>query len=176
MRRLYNRMGGVLDVIDPTDPATQQAASEITSTVTSFLSSLLKSINIGDNVPGYPVKSMQTMQKILSEVQGNFPEPINIAQAQEQLQRAQQWEQEALKKAPTDSNLTYAQLYRELQARLKAFIANGGVAVATVIDPKTGLPKPLAPPLQAGFDPKILMFVGAGLLLLALANKKKSRR
>lgn len=175
MHYYRRRIGGILDAVDPTDPGTQQAAGEIISTVTSFITSLLKSINIGDQVPGYPIKSQNTLAGILQSVKQNFPEPMNVADAQEQLNRAIQWSKDAYAKGGA-VNTTYGMIYDEVAARLKAYIQNGGVAAPTVIDPKTNLPKSIAP-AQAGIlgDPKIVLFGVGALVLFALMNRKKSR-
>lgn len=172
--RPRRRMSGILDAVDPTDPGTQQAATEVVSTITSFITSLIKSINVGDQVPGYPIKSPNTLQGILESVHGNFPEPNNVAEAQEELTRAIQWSKDAYAKGGP-VNTTYGMIYDEVAARLKAYIQNGGVAPPTVTDPKTGLPKQITQQSSILGDPKVLLFAGGAVLLFALMNRKKRR-
>lgn len=156
-------------------PAVIKAGAEI---VTNLLKSLLSSINIGDQVPDYPIKSKTTLQKIISEVKSYFPDPVSIADANQLLQKAMQYAADARAKGGNVS-ITYAMFYEDIAATLKSYIASGGedyqpVSVHTEITPIDPY-KPL-PLLPASDNSKTLMIVGAAGLGLLLLNKSNSKK
>lgn len=104
------------------DPQVQQSASQLVSSVTDLLTNLISSINIGDQVPDYPIKSQTTLQGILADMKRLFPtEPTSIADAQSQLTRAKQYAAEAYAKGG-DVNVTYGMIYDEVAATLQNYI------------------------------------------------------
>lgn len=107
--------------------------SDITSAisdVTGLFKDLKEKFVIGDQVPNYPIRSKKTLNKILTQIQGEFPPPTSVAQAQKDLLRAQ--EAAAIMYAKGGSvNDTYGMIYDEVVQVLKNYISYGGVTPGT---------------------------------------------
>src|SRR5689334_20591332 len=93
---------------------------DITSAI-SDVTGLFKSLSTalqGDQVPEYPIKSKNTLQKILTDISNAYPPPTSVAVAQQQLVRAQQQSAEAYAKGG-DVNTTYGMIFDKLIQTLK---------------------------------------------------------
>ena len=86
----------------------------------------IKTALAGDQVPEYPIKSKNTLQKILTDIQNAYPPPTSVAMAQEQLARAQAQSTEAYAKGG-DVNTTYGMIFDKLVQTLKNYISFNGV-------------------------------------------------
>ncbi len=82
-------------------------------------------LGLGDQVPEYPIKSKDTLNKIVTQIQGEFPPPTTVAQAQKDLARAQESADIAYGKGGA-VNDTYGMIYDKVVQTLKNYISYGG--------------------------------------------------
>lgn len=94
------------------------------SDVTKLFGSIKTALK-GDQVPEYPIKSKNTLEKIIADIQNAYPPPTSVAMAQEQLARAQAQSTEAYAKGG-DVNDTYGMLFDKLIQTLKNYISFNG--------------------------------------------------
>src|SRR5438552_1780199 len=92
------------------------------SDVTGFFKSLINKLNIGDQVPNYPIKSKNTLLKITTQIQGEFPAPTSVSQAQKDLTRAKESASVAYAKGG-DVNNTYGMIYDQVAQTLLNYIS-----------------------------------------------------
>lgn len=120
----YNTIG-FLEVLATEEG--QEAAGDILNTVTSFFKDLIKGITIGDQVKDYPIKSKNTLQKIIADIEGRYPPPKSVAEAKTQLIRVQQ---DAVdhKAGGTPVLTTYGMLFDKLAQTLQNYIESKGYA------------------------------------------------
>lgn len=104
-----------------------EEGGDVVKQVSNLFTDLMNSFVIGDQVPNYPIKSKNTLQKIIADIQRVYPAPNNVAEAQEQLDRAIIQSKEAYAKGGS-VNTTYGMIFDELITALKNYIsAKGGV-------------------------------------------------
>lgn len=98
---------------------------EIGGNVVSFFKDLIDKLNLGDQVPDFPIKSKNTLMKITTQIQQEFPAPSNVAQATADLARAKQAAEIAYSKGG-DVNNTYGMIYDKVAQTLLNFISYNG--------------------------------------------------
>jgi hypothetical protein len=179
----YNTIG-FLEVLATEEG--QEAAGDILSTVTSFFKDLIKGITIGDQVPEYPIKSKNTLQKIITDIEGRYPPPKSVAEAKQQLVRVQQ---DAVdhKAGGTPVLVTYGMLFDKLAQVLQNYIESKGYATnnpypspnpnrtnlcpdGTPVDSQ-GMCR--APADDDGKKNNMLLYGGIALAAILLLRKKK---
>jgi hypothetical protein len=143
----------------------------IAKDIFSFISKL------GDQVPNYPIRSINTYNEIVANYTKNFPVPNSLAEAQQQLQKIEIWLQAAIDAGANTPNnevdTTYYMIATELKNKLLAY-----VSAASVLPPGTPLPKlpttktPTDTTKIAGLPLPALLIVGG--LAFGLMQKKKS--
>jgi hypothetical protein len=171
----YDLMGATTDTTPA--PSTDSgggfdATSIIVSSVLTLLGGILKSINIGDNVPEYPIKSQATLQGILADMKRLFPnDPVSIADAQAQLARAQQYAAEAYAKGGA-VNVTYGMIYDKIATTLKNYIATHGGGGSTTVVTNNGVP--ITQPPKGKDNTLLYLGLGIGGFILLSSGKKSS--
>jgi hypothetical protein len=79
--------------------------------VSSLLGGLMTALNIGDQVPEYPIKSTNTLKGIVSNLQANFPDPTSNTGAELLRAKALQWKADADAKVQRGESVAVNQTY-----------------------------------------------------------------
>jgi hypothetical protein len=130
---------------------------------------------LGDKVPKYPVREIETFNGVMKEIRDNFADPVSADHARQMLAQADLWIRAAEQKGGP-VNMTYKQVLEEdIIPAYKQYLASAGAGPGgvTYVPPAGGTGQPPASPVQKQAGMSTIAMVGLGLLALGMLSKKR---
>lgn len=180
LRRIISGFNSVGDLVDSDRDTSIYGIGVVDpATILAAVQTVIKFVNVlaADKVPNYPIKTTDTLNKIVAEIGQLLPmPPTSVANAQQLLADAKAL-QAPLAGDQDNVRKTYFLIYGEIIRALETYISQRGGSTQVNIDPATGLPR-IEPRTAGDFfsnNKTLLLLAGAGVVGWYFLKKGRAR-